>query len=162
MKDAKGHGSDRRGKYVDINGRGIIPSRPFREGTAHQVSLAEKHGIPTDHLVNVQPVRDFGKRNTVPAGGPGNPNVPAHQSRIGALVREFAKSEAGAGRVPDFANSLTSRGKDASDVSDLVHTLYKGLAHHGEPSSILDFMRFLGFLGAIAIIDVLALGMGLK
>lgn len=50
MKDARGHGSNTR--LLDVNGRSVLPSRPFREGTAHQVSLAEDHGIETDHLVN--------------------------------------------------------------------------------------------------------------
>lgn len=53
MKDALGHGSNTRGSsMVDVNGHGIMPSRPFREGTAHQVSIAEQHGIPTDHLMH--------------------------------------------------------------------------------------------------------------
>jgi len=54
MKDARGHGSNSRNAMLDINGRGIMPSRPFREGTAHQVSLAEDHGVATDHLLNGQ------------------------------------------------------------------------------------------------------------
>jgi hypothetical protein len=55
MKDAQGHGSNARGfSMLDVNGKGIMPSRPFREGTAHQVALAEDHGIATDHLVNKQ------------------------------------------------------------------------------------------------------------
>jgi hypothetical protein len=80
MKDAKGHGSDSRGggssftveqaraalrrppdipypttarsNMLDSNGNSIAPSGPFREGTAHQVSLAEDHGIQTSHLVS--------------------------------------------------------------------------------------------------------------
>ena len=53
MKDALGHGSNSHGgSMVDVNGRGIMPSRPFRAGTAHQVSIAERHGIPTDHLMH--------------------------------------------------------------------------------------------------------------
>ena len=50
MKDAQGHGSNSRNGMLDVNGKGIMPSRPFREGTAHQISIAEDHGIPTDHL----------------------------------------------------------------------------------------------------------------
>src|ERR1035437_6578192 len=57
MKVALGHGSNSHGgSAVDVNGRGIIPSRPFREGMAHQVSLAEQHGIPTDHLMPAKPL----------------------------------------------------------------------------------------------------------
>lgn len=51
MKDALGHGSNTRNSMLDVNGKGIMPTRPFREGCAHQVSLAEDHGIPTRHLV---------------------------------------------------------------------------------------------------------------
>lgn len=173
MKDEKGHGSNKRGgsPFVDVNGKGVLPTRPFREGTAHQVSIAEQHGVQTDHLVNVQPVQNFGKRNTVPAGGPGNPNVPAHQSRIAALVKEFAKSTTGAGKVPQALKDFDVRYKEPSDLSETIHDLghdmghaHHALTHHDklEPSSLLSFLHFLGFLGAIAIIDILALGMGLK
>jgi hypothetical protein len=167
LKDAKGHGSDKRdgSQFVDVNGKSIIPSRPYREGTAHQVSIAEKHGVPTDHLVNVKPVQNFGKRNTVPAGGPGNPNVPAHQSRIAALIKEFAKSTTGAGKVPEALKEFDFRTKEPSDTAELAHGVHHVLATHGDPhhaSTLVDFLRFLGFLGAIAIIDILALGMGLK
>lgn len=63
MKDARGHGSNTRG-MVDVNGHGIMPSRPFREGTAHQVSIAERHGIPTDHLMHPAEIaaHDFSHR----------------------------------------------------------------------------------------------------
>src|ERR1035437_7397429 len=96
-KDAKGHGSDGRGgSAVDVNGRGIIPSPPFREGTAHQVSLAEQHGVSTDHLMPTAPLagtRTFGGDTPgVKTSGAG--------SRIAGLVSEFVKSESGAGKVP--------------------------------------------------------------
>jgi hypothetical protein len=77
MKDALGHGSNSRGSssftvekaraalrrpsdipypargtMLDSNGKSIMPSGPFREGTAHQVSLAEDHGVQTAHLVS--------------------------------------------------------------------------------------------------------------
>jgi hypothetical protein len=49
------HGGSPRNTIVDINGQGIAPSGPFRAGTAHQVSIAEQHGIQTDHLVAAWP-----------------------------------------------------------------------------------------------------------
>jgi hypothetical protein len=76
----------------------------------------------------------------VPPGGYENPKVPSHQSRIGALIKEFGKNE-------DAAETM----------SGMLHTL----THHGaDPSSLLDFMRFLGFLGAIALVDLIALALG--
>jgi hypothetical protein len=166
-KDALGHGSNTRGgSMLDVNGKGIIPSRPFREGTAHQVSLAEQHGIPTDHLVKGAPrpsavARDFGGRVVVPPGGYENPKVPSHQSRIGALIKEFGKNEAGAGKVPDVLKDFDIRGKEPSDAAETMSGMLHTLTHHGaEPSSLLDFMRFLGFLGAIALVDLIALALG--
>jgi hypothetical protein len=59
MKDAQGHGSNARGfSMLDVNGKGIMPSRPFREGTAHQVALAEDHG-KIDNGIHSQTINDL-------------------------------------------------------------------------------------------------------
>jgi hypothetical protein len=49
MKDSRGHGSN--SHYLTPSGRSVIPSRPYREGTAHQTAIAEQHGVGTNHLV---------------------------------------------------------------------------------------------------------------
>lgn len=156
-KDARGHGSERRSGMLDVNGKGIIPNRPFREGTAHQVSIAERHGIPTDHLVTA-PTRAFGARATPPSGG-----GPAHQSRIRQLVSAFAKSESGEGKVPAFLEEVD---KDPDTLSSVAEAYTSSLADHKIDGSSLihfaHFLGFLGFLGAVAVIDILALGLGLK
>lgn len=66
MKDSRGHGSNTRGaSMLTPAGRGIMPSRPFRQssqitsgppapgsngGIEHQASIAEQHGVSTGHL----------------------------------------------------------------------------------------------------------------
>jgi hypothetical protein len=156
MKDAKGHGSDPRGgSKLDVNGKGIIPSRPYREGTAHQVSIAEQHGIGTDHLMNSSRVRTFGGDT---------PGVKTQAgSRLGGLVREFAKSTSGEGKVPHSLHhfDLVEKGPEAigSVVKHATQALHEG---HINLHDLVHFAHFLGFLGAIAVIDVIALSMGLK
>lgn len=157
MKDAKGHGSDTRGgSMLDVNGKGIMPSRPFREGTAHQVSIAEQHGIGTDHLMNSARVRTFG------GDTPGNKAPPAG-SRLGGLVKDFVKSSSGEGKVPQSLHhfDLVEKGPEAlgSVMKHATQSLHEGSINLHD---LVHFAHFLGFLGAIAVIDVLATGMGLK
>lgn len=139
MKDALGHGSDA------------------------QAARELSSGGPKSKPVNVRPVQgaSFGKRNTTPAGGPGNPNVPAHMSRIGALVSEFVKSESGAGRVPEPLKEFDVKGREPSDLAetgrDMAHDIHNAISHHDkvEPSALLNLLHFLSLLGAIAVTDVI-------
>lgn len=155
-KDAGGHGSNPRGF------KGVIPSRPFREGVpAHQAALDAKLPPPKPRV--------FGGRVVIPTGGVGGPPVPAHGSRIAALVKEFAASETGAGKVPDILKEVNLAGKEPSDLAetgrDMGHDFHELLSHHhdkADPSTLLNFLHFLGFLGAIGIVTVLAQAMGLK
>jgi hypothetical protein len=156
MKDAKGHGSDTRGgSKLDVNGKGIIPSRPYREGTAHQMSIAEQHGIGTDHLMNSARVRTFG-------GDTPGTKTPAG-SRLGGLVREFAKSESGEGKVPHGLHHFDLVEKGPEAISSVMKHATQSL-HEGsiDLHSLVHFAHFLGFLGAIAVIDLLAMSVGLK
>lgn len=85
MKDSKGHGSDagHGHGFVTPGGRGVMPSRPFRQGTAHQVSMAEQHGVGTDHLVGELVHNAF--RNAAAYG-------PEHAS-VGSALRQAAGLE---------------------------------------------------------------------
>lgn len=150
MKDAKGHGSDaREGSLVTAKGKGVIPSRPFREGDVPKpVGPALKLNAQGQYTGKL-----FGKRSAIPAGGP------AHQSRIRQLVTAFVKSDAGEGKVPHFMKEFDIREKDPSHIPNVIKDVASSLSeHHIGIHELMHFVHFLGFLGAVAVVDMVAQG----
>jgi hypothetical protein len=90
----------------------------------------------------------FGKRATIP------PQPPVtHQSRIFSLLSDFAKSEAGSGKVPP---TLEDSVNDPDRISDAAEAIASSIAEMKvDTSGLMHFLHFLAFLGGIAVIDVI-------
>jgi hypothetical protein len=87
----------------------------------------------------------------------------AHQARVMSLVSDFAKSESGEGIVPHSLHDFDIREKGPGEIgSTLKHAAASVSEGHIDLHSLVHFAHFLGFLGAIALLDVIALSMGLR
>jgi hypothetical protein len=86
----------------------------------------------------------------------------AHQSgidKLTALGKSFAKSETGYGKSPKFLEDFDIRNKSAESIASVGRHLVESLADNKiDPHTLVHFAHFLGFLGAVAIGDVLAHG----
>jgi hypothetical protein len=97
----------------------------------------------------------FGKRTSLP-------DLPAHQSRITQLVRAFAASDSGQGKVPKVMEEFEPKTKDPADIAETASGMHHALFHHApEVSSLLDFVRFLGCLAVFAAIAMIGRALGL-
>ncbi len=90
--------------------------------------------------------------------------LPAHQSSVDKLMRvgqQFLKSESGQGKIPPFIEENKSHDPEQAGrfIGEMAHKVHEGIVPLSDiPATLLHLAHFLGFLGAVAVADVLVQG----